>query len=118
MAAENYGKIVFMLSSCTVGMPPNNLSEYTMVKYALLGMMKSIAVEYGDKGININAVSPAMIETKFVKNIGRKMREINAELNPRHRNLNVDDVIPAIMYLLSDESKFVNGINLSLSSMG
>lgn len=118
MVKRSYGKIVLMLSSCTIGIPPKNLSAYTTVKYAVLGLIKSIAADYGDQGININGISPAMIETKFVKGIGRKMREVNAECNPKHRNLQAEDVIPAIEYLLSDKAEFVNGTNLNLSGQG
>jgi len=117
MAKQNYGKIVLMLSSATKGVPPKNTIEYTTVKYALLGAMKSIAADYGDQGININAVSPAMIETKFVKSIGRKIKEFSAEASPRHRNLNVEDVIPTVKLLLSDQSEFMNGTNINLSGI-
>lgn len=58
-----------------------------------------------------------MIETKFIKNIGRKVKEFTAEKNPRHRNLQVSDVVPAIMFLLSDESQFMNGTNINLSGI-
>jgi 3-oxoacyl-[acyl-carrier protein] reductase len=104
-----------MLSSCTIGTPPKYLSNYTLVKYSLLGLMKSAAVEYGDKGININGISPGMIETKFLDRIGRKIREIAAEENPKHRNLKPEDLFSAIDYLFSDGSIFENGINLNLS---
>jgi 3-oxoacyl-[acyl-carrier protein] reductase len=115
MVEMHYGKIVVMLSSATIGIPPKNTIEYTTVKYALWGLIKSLAADYGDMGININAVSPGMIETKFIKNIGRKIKEFTAERNPNHRNLNVDDVIPIIMFLLSDDCQFMNGTNINMS---
>lgn len=117
MAESGFGKIVVMLSAATTNIPPKNTTEYTTVKYALLGLIKSIAADYGEYGININAVSPGMIETKFIKNIGRKVKEFTAEKNPRHRNLQVSDVVPAIMFLLSDESQFMNGTNINLSGI-
>jgi 3-oxoacyl-[acyl-carrier protein] reductase len=55
MMKMKYGKIVIMLSSCTITIPKFML-DYTVVKYALLGFMKSIATEYADKAININAI--------------------------------------------------------------
>lgn len=118
MAKRGRGKVVVMLSACTVGEPPKFLSNYTSVKYALLGLLKSAAAEYGDQGLNINGISPDMIETKFVAGIGRKVREMNAENSPRHRNLTVGDVIPSVLYLLSDETEFVNGVNLNLTGRG
>lgn len=115
MAEKKYGKIIAMLSSATKGIPPKNTSEYTTVKYALLGLIKSLASDYGELGININAVSPGMIETKFIQGIGRKVKELTAEKNPRHRNLCVDDVIPAILFLLSENNQFMNGTNMNLT---
>lgn len=115
MAANRYGKIVSMLSAATKGAPPRNTTEYTTVKYALTGLIKSLAADYGDMGININGVSPGMIETKFIKNVGRKIREFTAERSPQHRNLQVDDVIPALMFMLSDHSAFMNGTNVNLT---
>jgi 3-oxoacyl-[acyl-carrier protein] reductase len=117
MSVEKYGKIAVMLSAVTTGVPPKNTTEYTTVKYALLGLIKSMAADYGEYGININAVSPGMIETKFIRNVGRKTKEFTAERNPQHRNLKVDDVIPALLFLLSDNSSFMNGTNINLSGI-
>ena len=116
MTKNCYGKIVTLLSACTIGIPPKHMSGYVTVKYALLGLVKSVANEYGDQGININGVSPGMIETKFLKNVGRKIKEMSAESNPRHRNLHVTDVTPTILMLLSDETDFINGTNINLSA--
>lgn len=118
MAERGYGKVVVMLSAYTIAEPPKFLANYTSVKYALLGLMRSAAAEYGGQGLNINGISPEMIETKFLSGIGRKVREMNAENSPRHRNLTVGDVIPSVLYLLSDEAEFVNGVNLNLTGRG
>lgn len=115
MEKEHFGKIAVMLTAYIYGEPPKYMVDYIVSKYALLGLVKAVASEYGDKGININGISPNMIDTKFVKGIGRKVREIAAESNPRHRNLLPDDVIPAIDYLLSKKSDFMNGCTLNLS---
>lgn len=115
MIRKNYGKIVVMLTAYTIGTPPKNMSGYITVKYALLGLIKSVASDYGDKGININGISPGMINTKFNDSVGRKIKEITAASNPKHRNLNVSDVIPTIMFLLSDDTEFISGTNINLS---
>jgi Dehydrogenases with different specificities (related to short-chain alcohol dehydrogenases) len=118
MAAQQYGKILIFLSSCTIGVPPKFMAEYCSIKYALLGLMKSVAVEYGDQGININGLSPAMVDTKFVRNVGRKAREMSAESNPKHRNLMPEDLLEAMDFLLSDRAIFLNGVNLNMSGGG
>ena len=74
-----------MLSSVTINLPPKALVHYTTIKYALLGLVKSLASEYGNKNIQINALSPSMIETKFLENINEKIIEINAHNHPLKR---------------------------------
>lgn len=118
MAGQRYGKVLIFLSSCTIGVPPKFMAEYCSVKYALLGLMKAAAVEYGDQGININGISPAMVDTKFVRKVGRKVREMSAESNPKHRNLMPEDLLEAMDLLLSDRAIFLNGVNLNMSGGG
>ncbi|WP_233702151.1 SDR family oxidoreductase [Helicobacter enhydrae] len=108
-------KVVFVLSSCTKGIPPATLSDYVTTKYALLGFLKSLASEYREKNIQFNAVSPSMIETKFLENLNEKIIELNANRHPLKRNATPNDVIPAILFLLSKSANFINGENFTLS---
>lgn len=112
MKKKRKGKIVAVLSSCTNGIPPQFMSAYVTVKYALLGLIRSLSADYSDKGIQINGVSPEMIETKFLANIPDYVREKNAEVSPLKRNLCVGDVIPTIIFLLSDGSDCITGQNI------
>jgi len=72
MAKRKSGKIVFMLTSYTQNVPPIALAHYVSAKYALLGLMKALAAEYRSQKININAVSPSMIETTFLEQLPEK----------------------------------------------
>lgn len=115
MAKNKYGKVVLMLTSCTINVPPKYLSDYVTTKYALLGLMKSLAIEYANKFVNINAVSPSMIETKFLENIPDLVIKSNAENNPMKRNATVNDIIPAMQFLLSDNTEYITGQNICIS---
>ena len=115
MAKKKRGKVIFMLSSCTFNVPPRFFSNYVTVKYAVLGLMKSLAADYAGKGININAVSPSMTETKFLDNIDRKIVKLNADSNPTNRNACVKDIAPLVKFLLSKESDYLTGINISVT---
>ncbi|MCD8209125.1 MAG: SDR family oxidoreductase [Bacteroidales bacterium] len=115
MQKQHYGKIVVMLTSCTCGVPPKYQTPYVSSKYMLLGLMRSLAAEYADKGITINGVSPDMIETKFLEDIPPLIIEKNAQENPLGRNIKIQDVIPAIQYLLSDGADAVTGQNIVIS---
>lgn len=115
MAKRKYGKIVFMLSSNVTGYPAKYQSSYTVSKYALLGLMKSLAVEYADSRITCNAVSPDMMDTKFVSGIPELIVRQCAESNPYKRNLQADEVVSAFAYLLSDGADRVTGVNLPVT---
>ncbi len=112
MLKQKYGRIVFMLTSYTVGIPPKYQTHYVTEKYALLGLMKSLAVEYKEKGIMVNAVSPQMVNTKFLSNLPSLVVEQNAMNMPKGKNLEVEEIIPTIRKLLHDEEIIVTGENI------
>lgn len=118
MSKQNYGKIVFMLSAYLLGIPPKFQSPYITVKYALLGLMRNLASEYAAKGIMVNAVSPDMMETKFLSELPELIKEQSAKNNPLGRNIFVDEVVPTIEYLLSPGSDVVTGQNIGVTGGG
>ena len=87
MSKNRYGKIVVMLSSVTKGLPPKYLTQYTTVKYALMGLLNSLVSEYKEKGININAVSPTMVDTSFLEKLDSRLIEMNAMNSGMKRNI-------------------------------
>ena len=115
MAKLKKGKVLIMLSSFVLGAPPKALSHYTSIKYAMLGLVKSLASEYADKNIQINAISPSMIDTKFLSNINEKFVELNAYNHPLKRNANVDDITPIMKILISEEADYMNGVNIPIT---
>ena len=115
LAKEKQGKVVCMLSSVVLNVPPKALTQYVTVKYALLGLVKSLASEYADKNIQINAISPSMCETKFLDDINEKFIELSAYNNPLKRTAIVSDITPIIKMLISSESDYINGINIPIT---
>lgn len=115
MAKRQYGKVVTIVTSGTCGTPPTYMSAYITAKYAQLGFIRALAAEYSAKNVQINAVSPSMIETKFLKDMSHLTVEKTASEHPLGRNATVEDVIPAIEFLLSDQSGFITGQNLLVS---
>jgi len=109
-------KVLFMLSSTTIGAPPKFMSQYVVTKYALLGLLRSLAVEYAEANICFNAVSPSMVETQFLTNIPSKYVEMAAAANPRKSNATLTDVVPIVRFLLSRDSDYISGANIPVTA--
>ena len=56
-----------------------------------------------------------MMETKFLQNIDERFIEMAASSARMQRNIQVKEVIPAIQFLLSEGSDYMNGVNINLS---
>ena len=116
MSKSEAGRLVFVTSSVTHGMPPKFMSMYTVIKYAQLGLMRATAAEYAASKLTVNSVSPSMIETQFVEEIGDVAVRMAAAANPQGRNATPDDVIGAIEFLLSPEARYINGADIPITA--
>lgn len=115
MAKAKYGRVLFMATSYVLANPPKNTTAYIMAKNAIVGLMKSLAADYVANGITVNSVSPSMIETKFLAETSHLIVEAAANDHPMKRNAQVNDVVPAMAFLLSDEARFITGVNLPIT---
>ncbi len=117
MIKRKSGKIIIMLSSYVCNLPPKFCSSYVTSKYALLGLVKSLSVEYAAKGICVNGISPAMINTKFLSDTTNIIRQQNADSSPASKLLEVNDIVPTIEFLLSDAANNITGQNIEISGV-
>ncbi|MCR4924805.1 MAG: SDR family oxidoreductase [Clostridiales bacterium] len=115
---KRHDKVVVMLTSYLLNASPKLVLDYVVTKSALLGLMRSIAADYLGKGVNINALSPSMIETKFLQNVDERIVQMIAEGSPEKRNATVADVVPVIQFLLSDAANYLHGANLNVTYGG
>ncbi|WP_195282624.1 SDR family oxidoreductase [Harryflintia acetispora] len=116
MAKKKLGKVVFMPSYCVVNQPAMKFAvPYTSTKYALLGLMKCLSAEYADKGVTVNGVSPSMINTKFLAGVPELVIQKNALESPLKRNLQVQDILSAFDFFLSDGADCITGQNLAVT---
>jgi 3-oxoacyl-[acyl-carrier protein] reductase len=116
MSKSEASRLVFVTSSVTHGMPPKFMSMYTVIKYAQLGLMRATAAEYAASKLTVNAVSPSMIETQFVEEIGDVAVRMAAAANPQGRNATTEDVIGAIEFLLSPAAGYMTGVDIPITA--
>jgi len=65
---ETPAQVIFLSSEVVLGTPPRGMTEYVVGKYAMLGLMRALAAEFGNQTLRFHAIAPGMINTKFLKN--------------------------------------------------
>ena len=115
MAKAKRGRVLFMLTSYLLGAPPKNTAAYVMAKSAVAGLAKSLAADYAQSHVTVNCVAPYMMQTKFLADTSDLIVEASAEANPMGRNACVDDVVPAMAFLLGEEAGFITGVTLPIT---
>lgn len=115
MARQKTGRVLFMLTSYVIGVPPKNTAAYVMAKEAVHGLAKSLAADYAASGITVNCVAPSMMETKFLADTPDLIVQAAAEAHPMGRNATPADVVPAMEFLLGPDSGFITGVVLPIT---
>lgn len=85
------------------------ISAYTAAKHAVLGITRSAALEFADKGIRINAIGPGYVDTPKMQMLPDEVREWMANTHPMKRMATREEVAKTVAFLLSDESSFSTG---------
>lgn len=112
--AERGGACVFMASVQGLA-TQSNVAAYTTSKHGLIGLAKSIAIDFADRGVRSNAVAPGSVKTPMLdRAVGLAddpdavWQEINA-MHPLGRPADAQEVANLVAFLLSDEASFITG---------
>lgn len=108
MLKNKYGRVVNITS--VVGHTGNlGQSNYSASKAGIIGMSKSLALEYAKKNITINCVSPGFITSDMTENIAEKMREFLISRIPMGKLGTGDDVSGCVAFLSSEVASYITG---------
>jgi len=82
---------------------------YVAAKHGLVGLTKNAALEYAAKGIRVNAIGPAFIDTPLLSSLPTEMHDGLVSLHPVGRLGKPEEVSALALFLLSDHARFING---------
>jgi len=113
MERSGGGSIVNVSSTAGLQGIPNAIA-YVGTKWAVRGMTKTAALELASCNIRVNSVHPGLIDTPMLNSRARDDLERRAALIPLKRMGTVDDVTNLVLFLLSDESAYMTGAEISV----
>ena len=111
MLARGSGVIVATASVAgLIGAP--GLAAYVASKHAVIGLVKSTALNVAAQGVRVNALCPGMVDTAMLDALASDqpgLREALMAMNPMKRIATPEDIAGAALWLASDQSSFVTG---------
>jgi len=114
MSKQRSGKIVNIAS--VVGEMGNaGQANYSASKAGVIGLTKTIAREFAQRGINVNAIAPGYIQTPMTDVLPEKAKEELQRMIPMERLGQPEDVAHAVLFLVSEASSYVTGQVLNVN---
>lgn len=109
--ASGGGAIVNTSSALGLTVIPN-AAIYNASKFAVIGLTKTAAVEFGTRGVRVNAVCPAVIETDMTSGMDEASMEFLKTKHPIGRIGQASEVAAAVLFLCTPGAGFTTGVAL------
>lgn len=112
---KNKGGKIVNISTVVADNPPPNQAKYIVSKSGLVGLTRSLAVEFAPHNIQVNVVAPSIVETDLTKHVSKIFLERMKNNTPMKRNATAVDVAKAIIFLSSSLASFTTGQKIMLT---
>jgi 3-oxoacyl-[acyl-carrier protein] reductase len=114
MMKRRWGRIISITS--VVGQTGNpGQANYAAAKAGLVGMSKALAAEVASRGITVNCVAPGFIATPMTEALTAEQQSRLADAIPVGRTGTPEEVAPCVLFLASDEARYVTGHTLHVN---
>lgn len=114
MIKNKWGRIVNIASIWSKVTRPGRLS-YTTSKMGIVGMTKTLGVEWAKYNVLVNSVSPGFTLTELTKNTNTKEELISIEkMIPQQRMANPIEIARVVLFLASEENSYIVGQNITV----
>ncbi|MGH7830897.1 MAG: SDR family NAD(P)-dependent oxidoreductase, partial [Candidatus Binatia bacterium] len=114
MRERGFGRVINVLTSAISEVPPK-MGAYIAAKSALYGLTRSMAVEFGPWGINVNMVSPSVVIGNHTDEMGVSAQELMARKVPLRRLGEPEEVADLVLFLISGASSYISGANIPIT---
>ncbi|KAK3606725.1 hypothetical protein CHS0354_033076 [Potamilus streckersoni] len=114
LIAEKRSGTFVNVASIAANKPLEQRGAYCISKQGVQMLTEALACELGPHGIRVNGINPGIINTDMIEALGEKRIRLATERTPLRRLGEVCDVVDAILFLLGDESSYMNGHSLVL----
>ena len=114
MTKARWGRII-NISSVVASSGNAGQTNYAASKAGIIGMSKSLAIEYAKKNITINCVSPGFIVSDMTMNIAEKVKLYLTTRIPMGKLGSGDDVSNCVAFLSSDQASYITGETLHVN---
>ncbi len=114
MMRRRWGRIIGI--SSVVGSTGNpGQANYAAAKAGMVGLSKALAAEVAARGITVNCIAPGLIETPMIADLGAEARQAMLDAVPARRAGSPEEVAAGVVFLASDEARYVTGHTLHIN---